>query len=627
MGSSKASPALLCSTLSFALMPLASAVAQANESDSSSTSAELDPIVVTATLGPRTVGESLSSVTVIDEEEIREKAPNDFQDLLHGQPGVSVKTNGSFGKSSSVYLRGTKNASTLFLVDGVRMHSATAGGASWQYFPPELVERVEIVRGPKSSLYGADALGGVVQAFTLDPKEDRVGWVEAGAGNFNTQKTAAGVGGVFGDTRVSLSGVHRETDGTAIVTDGEDKGFRNTAGVGRVAHEFDNGGEASVLMFQSEGNTEFQGGETDFMLRALGAQVDAPVTDYWRQSIQFSESRDETENPAGGSMFNTRTRTARWINTLTWDVHELALGAETMNDVVEGTTSFYETSRTNTALFGQLRLNFGPSDVQVSLRGDDNEAYGTNETGAIALGHAFDRSHRVRFSYGTAFRAPTFNNLYYPYEKLEYVIDGTTYTYEYEGNPDLEAIESEMFELGMSGNYSSWFWDAAIYQMNVENLIVTRPGPNGVNTPQNVDETRIRGLELQSGFEKDGWKAQVSASLMDPENRSNGNDLEHRSTQTFRLDLSKQLAAWNLGGTLVAANHRYDDAGNEDRLPGYGTLNLRAGWAFAPGWSSKLSVENVFDKERRTATYGSSGNEYYITAGRTAMLTVRYDFQ
>ena len=622
MGISKASPAILCSSLSLALLPLTSAVAQTTESESANAS-ELDPIVVTATLGPRTVGESLSSVTVIDEEEIREKSPNEFQDLLQGQPGVWVKSNGSFGKSTSVYTRGTKNASTLFLVDGIRMHSATAGGASWQFFPPELVQRVEIVRGPKSSLYGADALGGVIQAFTLDPKKDGTGWVEAGAGNFNTQKTAAGVGGVFGDTRVSLSGVHRETDGTAVVTDGDDKGFRNTAGVGRVAHEFDNGGEASVLMFQSEGNTEFQGGETDFMLRALGAKLDAPVTDYWRQSIQFSESRDETETPVYGSEFNTRTRTARWVNTLTLDVHELALGAETMTDVVEGTTAFDETSRTNTALFGQLRLNFGPSDVQLSLRGDDNESYGTNETGAIAFGHSLDHSHRVRFSYGTAFRAPTFNDLYYPYEKYTY----SWGTYEYQGNPDLEAVESESLELGVGGNYRFWFWDMALYQLNVENLIVTRPGPNGVNSPQNVDKARIRGLELQSGLEKNDWKAQVSVSLMDPENRSNSKDLEHRSTQTLRLDLSKQLGTWNLGGTVVAANHRYDDEDNEERLPGYGTLDLRAGWAFAPGWMGKLSVENVFDKERRTATYGSSGNEYYITAGRTAMLTVRYDFR
>ena len=608
----KATPAFLCSTLSLSLLPLGAAIAQTSEQSSTETS-ELDPIVVTATLGPRTVGESLSSVTVIDEEEIREKAPNAFQDLLRGQPGVQVKTNGSFGKATSVYTRGTGADSTLFLVDGVRLRSATTGGASWQYFPPELVERVEIVRGPKSSLYGADALGGVIQAFTLDPEQDRTGWVEAGAGNFNTQKTAAGVGGRFGNTRVSLSGVHRETDGTAVVTNGDDKGFRNTAGVGRVAHEFDNGGEASVMMFESEGFTEYAGGETDFIMRTLSLKLDAPVSNYWQQSVQFTESRDETETLSFGAFggfdsYETRTRAARWINTLTWGVHELALGAEVMNDEVSGTKDYDETSRSNTAVFSQLRMNFGPADVQLSLRGDDNEAYGTNSTGGVAVGYAFDRSHRVRASYGTAFRAPTFNDLYWP---------GS-------GNADLEAEESETYELGFSGHYPVWYWDAALFQLDVDNLIAWQPSASGMWLPMNVNEARIRGAELSGGFEKNGWRSDLSATFLDPEDRNTGNDLTHRSTQTLRLDLSKQLGTWKLGGTLVAANHRYDDADNEDRLPGYGTLDLRAGWAFAPGWTSQLSVENVFDRERKISE--KSNDIYYITAGRTAMLTVRYDF-
>ncbi|MDR9425588.1 MAG: TonB-dependent receptor [Marinobacter sp.] len=604
----RATPAFLCSTLSLSLLPLGAATAQTS-GQASKEASELDPIVVTATLGPRTVGESLSSVTVIDEEEIREKAPNAFQDLLQGQPGIQVKTNGSFGKATSVYTRGTSGDSTLFLVDGVPLRSATSGGASWQYFPPELVERVEIVRGPKSSLYGADALGGVIQAFTLDPKT-QTGWIETGAGNFDTQKTAAGVGGVFGDTRVSLSGVHRETDGTAVVTDGEDKGFRNTAGVGRVAHEFDNGGEVSVMMFQSDGNTEYAGGEMDFKLRTLGFNLEAPISDYWSQSIRFSESRDELNDM--GSVFDTRTRTANWTNTLTLDVHELAVGAELSSDEVTSTKNYDETSRTNAAAFSQLRLNFGPTDVQLSLRGDDNEAYGTNTTGGVALGYAFDRSHRARVSYGTAFRAPTFNDLYWP---------GS-------GNPALEPEESETAEIGFSGHYPAWYWDVALFQLDVENLIAWQPNASGSWQPMNVDEARIRGAELSSGIEKDGWRGELAITLLDPEDRGTDNDLTHRSTQTARLDLSKQLGSWNLGGTVVAANHRYDDADNDDRLPGYGTLNLRAGWAFAPGWSGKLSVENVFDKERKMSERSAfSGGGYYITAGRTAMLTVRYDFR
>lgn len=599
---SKALPALM-------LVPLAFS---AGAAETKAEDRRLEPIVVTATLGPLTAGESLSSVTVIDEETIRQQSPSEFSQLLRGQAGINVTGNGSFGKTTSVYTRGTANDSTLLLVDGVRLRSATSGGPSWQYFPVELIERVEIVRGARSSLYGSDAVGGVVQAFTLDPEETPTGWVEAGAGNFNTQKGSAGIAASAGNTRVSLSGLHKETDGTAVITGGKDRGFRNTAGIGRVVHELESGGEASLVMVQSEGSTEYEGGDIDFMIRTIGFGLETPVSEYWRQSLQFSESRDDTDNitPTYFAAFNTRSRAARWDNTFTWNVHELVVGAELMTDEVSGTTDYAESSRTNSALYSQLRLNFGPTDLQLSLRGDDNEAYGKNETGGIALGHALDRSHRVRVSYATAFRAPTFNDLYFP-----------------GANPDLKAEESGTVELGASGHYQNWFWDAVLFQLDVDNLIAWSPTPSGLWTPMNVNEARIRGAELTAGFESDGWRADAALTLLDPEDRESGNRLQRRSGKTLRLDLSKQVGTWDFGGTVVAEGYRYDDRSNDDRLPGFATLDLRAGWRFASDWSTRLTLANVLDKEYSTARYDSSNDLDYIAAGRTAMLTVRYDIR
>lgn len=597
----------------FAFSPLSIAVAQEAQVS------QLDPIVVTATLGPRTVGESLASVTVIDEEDIRSKAPADFSDLLRGQPGINVVGNGSFGKSTSVYTRGVKNGGTVFLVDGVKLHSATGGGASWQYFPSELVQRVEVVRGPRSSLYGADAMGGVVQAFTLDPKQGQRGWVEAGAGNFDSQKVSAGVSGEAGNTRFSLSGLHKETDGTAIVENGDDRGFRNSAGLGRVVHDFDNGGEASVMLLQSEGNSEFEGGNTDFTLRALGFGVMTPLNDNWKTGIQFSESRDEAESFQGGSesVFNTRLQQARWENTFSYSVHELVIGAELQQDEVSSTQDFNETSRTNTAVFSQLRLNFGPVDAQLSLRSDDNEAYGIQETGGLALGYRFDRSHRVRASYGTAFRAPTFNDLYFPFTDFGF-------GFSYQGNPDLEPEESENYELGVSGNYQAWFWDLAVYQMDIESLISSGM-IGGVNTAVNVDEARIRGAELSAGYELDGWRTAIALTYMDPEDRETGKQLRRRTRQTARIDLDKAVSNFVFGGSVIAEGDRYDDAANTNRLAGFATLDLRAGWNFAPDWNARLTLTNVLDKEYSTARRSAAQN--YIAAGRTGMLAVRYDFR
>jgi vitamin B12 transporter len=580
---------------------------------------EMDPIVVTATLGPKTAGESLASVTVINEEEIRTKSPAEFSELLRGQPGINVVNNGAFGKATSIYTRGVKNAGTVFLVDGVKLHSATSGGASWQYFPTELVQRIELVRGPRSSLYGADAMGGVVQAFTLDPHQGEHGWLETGAGNFDTQKVSAGVAGVQGNTRFSLSGLHKETDGTAIVEDGEDRGFRNTAGVGRVVHSFSNGGEASMVLLQSEGNSEYEGGDTDYMIRTLGLGLNTPLNENWLTGIQFAESRDESDTFSnfGDSTFNTRMRQARWENTFTYDVHEWVVGTELQQDEVSATTAFTETSRTNTALFTQLRLNFGPADVQMSLRGDDNEAYGKKDTGGLALGYRLDQLHRIRASYGTAFRAPTFNDLYFPFTDYGF-------GFLYEGNPNLKPETSESYEVGIGGSYQTWFWDLAAYHIEIENLISS--GMIGaVNTSVNVDEARIRGTELSAGYDSDGWRAAIALTYMDPEDRATGNQLARRTRQIARLDLDKTISDFVFGGSFIAEGHRYDDANNTDRLAGFGTLDLRAGWNFATDWNAHLVLANVLDKEYSTAR--EFATKKYIAAGRTGMLTVRYDIR
>lgn len=588
------------------LSPLSSVVAQDRQL------AQLDPIVITGAYGPKTVGESLASMSVLDEKDIRSKAPADFTELLRGRPGIQVTGNGSFGKSTSVNIRGVRNAGTVFLVDGVKMHSATGGGASWQYVPTELIQRVEIVRGPRSSLYGADAMGGVVQAFTLNPKYGQRGWVETGAGNFATQKVSAGLSGTAGNTRFSLSGLHKDSDGTAIVENGEDKGFRNTAGLGRIVHDLDNGGEASVVLLQSEGNTEYEGGHIDYMMRSFGFNLMTPVNDNWQTKVQVSESRDETDTFShyADTTYNTRLQQARWENTFSYYAHELVVGTELQQDKISSTQDYAETSRTNTAVFSQLRLNFGALDTQLSVRSDDNQAYGSKETGGLAVGYSFDRFHRVRASYGTAFRAPTFNDLYWPL------------SFNYQGNPDLKSETSKSYELGISGNYERWFWDLAVYQMDIDNLISSGQVA-GVDTPVNVNQARTRGAEFAGGYEFDGWRTAIALTYMDPEDRETGKQLRRLTKQTARFDLDKAIGHFSFGGSVIAEGDRYDDAANQNKLAGFVTVDVRAGWSFAPNWSTRLTLANVLDKEYSTAK--KSKNLNYIAADRTGMLTVRYD--
>lgn len=585
----------------FAMSALPMAVqAQSNAQPAANT---LNPVVVTAALAPRTANESLSSVTVLDEATLRRQDPVSITDLLRGQPGVDVSTNGSFGKNSSVFIRGSGSGQNVLLIDGIRLRSATSGGAAWQHLEPRMFDRAEIVRGPRGSLYGADAIGGVIQLFTPQGEEEGPQpRISVGGGSFNTQRLSAGISGKEGGTRYSFSASHFTTDGQPIRRDGDDKGYDNTTALARVSHTFESGAEAGVLALRARGHNEYDGGENDFVQQVAGVYGELPITDNWRSRLTLSESRDESDNidNFGDSVFNTKVSTARWENTFTAGAHELIAGAEYSEDRVNSTTAYDETSRSNAAVFTQALLDFAPFILQASLRFDDNEAYGEEVTGSVGVGYDVDGQHTLRANYGTAFNAPTYNQLYFP---------GF-------GNPDLESETSQSIEVGVRGQYAHWFWDAALYQTDIDNLIA------GQGLLFNVPETRIRGAELAAGVELDDWTLAAALTYTDPENRLTGKRLQNRASQSLRLDVDRELGDWSVGGSWIAQNHRYRDAQNQDRLSGYGQVNLRAGWQFAPLWSARVTLENVLDQDYIT-TRSFDGADY-LNAGRAGFLSVHY---
>ncbi|MBR9926433.1 MAG: TonB-dependent receptor [Gammaproteobacteria bacterium] len=573
------------------------------QSNAQSAANALNPVVVTAALAPRTANDSLSSVTVLDEATLRRQDPVSITDLFRGQPGVDVSTNGSFGKNSSVFIRGSGSGQNVLLIDGIRLRSATSGGAAWQHLEPRMFDRAEIVRGPRGSLYGADAIGGVIQLFT--PQGEEQGpqpRISVGGGSFNTQRLSAGISGKDGGTRYSFAASHFTTDGQPIRRDGDDKGYDNTTALARVSHTFASGAEAGVLALRARGHNEYDGGENDFVQQVAGIYGELPITDNWRSRLTLSESRDESDNinSFGDSVFNTKVSTARWENTLTAGAHELIAGAEYSEDRVKSTTAYDETSRSNVAVFTQALLDFAPFTVQASLRFDDNEAYGEEVTGSVGVGYDLDAYHTLRANYGTAFNSPTYNQLYYP---------GF-------GNPDLESETSQSIEVGVRGQYAHWFWDAALYQTDIDNLIA------GQGLLFNVPETRIRGAELAAGVELDDWTLAAALTYTDPENRLTGKRLQNRASQSLRLDVDRELGDWSVGGSWIAQNHRYRDTQNQDRLSGYGQVNLRAGWQFAPLWSARVTLENVLDQDYIT-TRSFDGADY-LNAGRAGFLSVHY---
>ena len=608
---------ILSAAIVAAVSPAVADEAPGTDSDS----ATLQPVQVTATRLSQTVDEALASVTVIDREEIERLQPRQFTDLVEGRAGVSVSSAGPFGKQSSVRLRGTESDHHLMLIDGVRMGSATTGGASWQFLPPEEIDRVEIVRGPRTSIYGSDAIGGVTQVFSRAGREGppRVN-AFLGAGSFSTWEAGLGVAGGTGRTDYSLSVSMYDTEGINVQDDmGDDDpdGYDNTSLAGKVAHRLDNGIELFGNVLYSEGESEFDSTEgddyTDFVHAAIRAGFRMPVTSRWDTEISVSHSRDENDRYIDGnfsSQYDTRRDSVDWLNEIALtDRLLLTAGLDAREDRIDvddpdflGGEEYEETSRYNVAAYALIQADLGNHLLEGSLRHDDNEHFGDKTTGQVAWGLQATDALRLRASYGTAFKAPTFNDLYHP--DVEF----------FRGNPDLVPEESETFELGARYSASLAYVDVAVFETRVDDLIT------GFPMPENVDEARIRGLELEGGHDLGPWNSRVSLTLLDAEDRDTGNELARRAPVSARFDLDRRIGDFSVGGTLLARSRTYDDASNEERLSGYGTMNLRAAYALDSEWTVEGSLTNVFDRD-----YETQGG--YNNPGRAAFVKLRYQQQ
>ena len=584
--------------------------------------AELDPIVVTATRTARTADESLAPVTVLTREDIERLQARSVPELLRGLPGLSLVNSGGAGKATAVFLRGTESDHVLVLIDGVKVGSATLGTTAFQHLPIEQIERIEIVRGPRSSLYGSEAIGGVIQIFTRKGGGPVRPFASAGGGSYKSWDAAAGLsgGGERGWFNLAVSGSETEgfnacegkpaPGGAGCFTVEPDKdGYRNRAASVRGGYRFRNSLEIDVHALRSEGDTEYDGSfvnESESVQQVLGGGLRFNLAGFWDLSVSGGRSLDQSENFKDGvfrSRFDTQRDTVSFQNDFgLGGVHLLSLGFDYQDDRVDSTTPYRPDSRNNRGAFAQYQGGLGRHSLQLSLRRDDNQQFGEYTTGTAAWGWNFWRRLRLNAAYGTAFKAPTFNELYFP---------GF-------GNPDLRPEQSRSLELGLKGNHAHGRWSLNVYETRVEDLIAFDAA---TFAPGNIDQALIRGLELVAAVHWRDWELDTNLSLLDPRNRSGGANhkrlLPRRPQSAFRLDLDRRLGDLRLGGSVVAEGERYDDLANTRRLAGYATVELRGEYRFSRAWRLQARVENLLDKEYETAAY-------YNQPGRSLFVTLRY---
>ncbi|MCX7896908.1 MAG: TonB-dependent receptor, partial [Rhodocyclaceae bacterium] len=388
---------------------------------------ELAPVVVTATRIPTRVAEQLADVTVIAREEIEKAGATTLPALLALQPGLQIVTNGGLGKSTSLFTRGTNAGHTLLLVDGVPLGSATLGQPSFHNLPLSQIERIEILRGPASSLYGSDAIGGVVQIFTKKGAGPAKPEAFAGYGSYGTSELMAGISGGTETIAYSLAASQLDLRGwdattTKIANTNRDAdGYENTAWRGRLAVTPAQGHEFGATFLRIDSRNHYDGGGptvnayNDDETSVWSLYAKNRLASAWTSTLRYGESQDRSENFAPGrSLFATKQKQWVWQNDIKLPLGTLLLAYEDLQQEVDSTTAYTVKARTVRSLVAGWQARLGDHSWQLSQRRDDNSQFGAKSTGSLAYGYALTPQLTARLAIGTAFKAPSFNQLYFP---------------------------------------------------------------------------------------------------------------------------------------------------------------------------------------------------------------------
>lgn len=611
--------------LAVALLPASQAFADANMADSY----QLPNMLITSARQAEPRAQATAANTVFTRVDIERLQTRSLPELLRRVPGVQVS---SAGGLPSLSLRGTGTAQTLVLLDGQRISSATSGFARLDYLSIDNVERVEVIRGPRSSLYGADAVGGVVQIFTRSGEPGLNPEVRLAVGSDQTYQRSLNLSGGTQQTRVNLGASLDEREGFDITrdergADSDDDGQRTKALHLKLDHQFDTNWKAGLSLNDQRGENEYDDAyefapgspQDEFRVSSYSGYLDGQLSEAWNSRLELGRSFDR--NRAVGSAFNdslleTTRHSASWINRLRLNEnHQLSLGSDWYEDRLDASTAYQEDSRDNLAFFAQHSYQGEDFGTELGLRHDDNEQFGSHNSWNAAFSLPVGQSQRWILSYGEGFRAPTFTDLYAPPA--------------WGPNPDLEPETSKTYELQWRADFSGTQLEASLYRTDVEDMIAW-----GGRRMENVNHARINGFEASVARELLGWQANLGLSIIDPRDRDSGRVLQRRAKRTLSLDLDRQLGDFGIGATWQAFSQRFDDGGfnasfqsERSTIPGYAVLDLRTSWQASPELRWEAKLENVLDKDYHQAlyqrTFADMDSVYgYREQGRTGLLAV-----
>ncbi|MEQ1556994.1 MAG: TonB-dependent receptor [Gallionella sp.] len=562
----------------------------------------LPDVVVTATRTEQAADKNLASTTVITRADIERLQALSLTDVLRGVAGLTLSNNGGAGKATSVFMRGTNADHIVVLVDGIKIGSATLGTAAFQDIPVAQIERIEIVRGPRASLYGSEAIGGVIQIFTRRGNGALANSASFTAGSYGTYNSSARV--AAGDAQGWISakvnqqnvrGFNATRNATGANLDKDS--YHNTAVNLNAGYVADSGISSEVNALQAVSTNQYdanpaQAYQAEGLQQVLGGSVKFSPMSAWQTTLRVGSSQDNFNaffNGVFNSRFNTQRDSLSVQNDFALRDNQLVtIGFDQQKDAVNSTTLYAKTTRNNNAFFSQYQGSVGAQSLQLSARRDSNEQFGTHSTSGVAYGYALNDDTRFTASVGTAFKAPTFNQLYYP---------GF-------GSATLRPELSRSVEMGVAQHTDLGKWSLNAYETKITDLI----GFDANFNPVNINTATLRGLEAQALTHIADWDITTTLTSQDPRQTSGANSgklLNRRATKTARVELAHQFAEVRVASSLYGEGRRYDDLANTagKKLGGYGLLDLRAEYRVAPEWQLQGRLDNLTDKQYETAQF------------------------
>ena len=584
---------------------------------------ETETVVVTATRQATRANELLSDVSVISREDIETAGQSTVEQLLASQPGIEYAANGGPGTSSDIYIRGANANHTLVLIDGQRTGSVSSGTAAFSRIPLDQIERIEILRGPASSLYGADAIGGVIQIFTRHGDGPAHFNTSAGFGTNSTSEVNAGVSGGTDVVSYSLQAGYFNTEGFSAIHspasaafNPDRDGYRNQNASANLSFRPAPGHEFGINFLNSSGISAYDNGPgTDpsnkESISNFSAYTRNRLASAWTSTVRVGRSTDDSTNRTNGiadGVFRTDQDQFSWQNDIKLPVGQALFAAEYLKQQLTSDSVFSLNERTIRSLLAGWSGSIGDHRLQFNLRRDDNSQFGAKTTGSAGYGYQFTSDWRAHASYGTAFKAPTFFDLYFPVTCF-----GSFGCFG--GNPELRPELAKNGEIGIDWERSSQRFSAVFYNNKITDLI-----DGTLPIPLNVDKATLNGAELSYSGTFGAWSGGINIDLQRARDDDTGKRLARRADEQLKTHLAYDVGAFKIGGEWQLVGERFDDRANTKRLGGYGLVNLFADYRLEKNWRLFARANNIFDRQYELA-------KDYGTGGASLFVGVRYSSQ